>query len=155
MITAPVAPGPAGGLPQLAAPVEAVGLAPQVLDLVRSERVFEFGLRGCEAAGGVGPVRARGDLDVVLGKHRQDRLDPETCCMLTHVVDHCPSLRSSSAAAKNADAVLRISLARFSRATSARSLMTSWLAGLEDTTLSAESLALALDPVPQRGRVDP
>src|SRR5690606_29641325 len=62
LVAAPVVPGSAGGLPQFAAPVEAVGLAPQVVDLVRSERVVELGLGGAEAAGGVGPVRARGDL---------------------------------------------------------------------------------------------
>src|ERR671919_950772 len=56
----------------------------------------------------VGVVGARGDRHVVLGEHRADRLDPEPVPMRVDVVDDQRSRRSSSAAAKNADAVLRI-----------------------------------------------
>ena len=71
---------------------------------------------GHEPASPVGVVGARGDRHVVLGEHPADRLDPETVPVGVDVGDDQRSLRSSSAAAKNADAVLRISFARRSSA---------------------------------------
>ena len=63
-----------------------------------------------------GVVGARGDLGAGLGQHLADRLDPVLGAVVVDVGDEQRSghfrLRSSSAAAKNADAVRRISLAR-------------------------------------------
>ena len=64
----------------------------------------------------MGVVAARGDLDVVLGEHPADRLDPELVPVLVDVrADHL-SRRSSSAAAKNADCRLQnlVGAAQFS-----------------------------------------
>src|SRR4051812_40105737 len=71
-------------------------------------------------------VRARGDLSAGLRQGRADRLDPEPVAVLVDVLDEHRgrhsgayfSLRSSSAAAKNADAVRRISFTRRSSLTS-------------------------------------
>lgn len=87
--------------------------------------------RGRTSLGGV--VGARGDLDTRTAQGVADRLDPEpdrtigtlddTILVVVDVGHDHFSLRSSSAAAKNADAVRRISFARlssrFSRSSSA------------------------------------
>jgi len=77
----------------------------------------------CRAPGFGGVVRRRGDLDSGLAQDPADRLDPVIGLVGVDVVDDHLSLRSSSAAAKNAEAVFRISLARrssrFSRSSSA------------------------------------
>lgn len=112
LVPAPRLASPVGGLPQLAATVQPAVGDPQVEQLVGRIGVIEFGIGRPETTLGVGPVGARGDRDFVLGQHGTDRLDPETIRVLADVGDHCPSLRSSSAAAKNADAVFRISFAR-------------------------------------------
>src|SRR6185437_2386971 len=62
-------------------------------------------------------VRARGDLDAVLGQHATDRLDRELLLAQADVVDQDRKGRSRSAVNK-ADALLRISFARRSSATS-------------------------------------
>ena len=66
----------------------------------------------------VRPVSVRGDLAAVLGQHRADRLDPETCPVEGH---YLLDWRSSSAP-KKADAAFKISFARrssrFSRSSS-------------------------------------
>jgi hypothetical protein len=54
----------------------------------------------------------------VLGQHGADRLDPETVPVGVDVAEFYLSRRSSSAWAKNADAVFNISFARRSSATS-------------------------------------
>src|SRR5699024_1780826 len=61
----------------------------------------------------------------VLVQHGADRRDPEPQLVGVDVVDDHLTRRSRSAAAKNADAVLRISFARFSSAFSLRSLSSS------------------------------
>ena len=69
----------------------------------------------------VGVIGARGDRHVVPTEHPADRLDPEAIPIGVDVGDDQRSLRSSSAAAKNAEAVFRISFARRSSAFSRRS----------------------------------
>ncbi len=72
-------------------------------------------------------VGAGGDLDTVLAQQAADRLDPEAILVLIDVGDDHLKRRSSSAAAKNAEAVLRISFARFSSAFSRRNAASSSL----------------------------
>ena len=74
-----------------------------------------------ETTGCIRVVSGRGDLDAVLIQHVADGLDPEPVLVGPDVVDQDPSLRSSSAEAKNADAVFRISFARRNRTFSLRS----------------------------------
>src|SRR5690606_32500616 len=64
-----------------------------------------------------GVVGGRRDADAMLGQHGTDRLDAEPVPVAADVIDDHLSRRSSSAWAKNADAVLRISLALSSSAT--------------------------------------
>src|SRR5665648_992138 len=100
----------------LADPVDPVVGRVDVLDHRRGRRVRDRPRRGRAGLGRV--VGARGDL--LFGA---DRLDPETVLVLVDVLDDHFSRRSSSAAAKNADAVRKISFARrssrFSRSSSA------------------------------------
>src|SRR5699024_4374610 len=69
----------------------------------------------------------------VLVEHAKDRLDPEPVTVGMHVLHYDPSLRSSSAEAKKAEAVRRISFARrnwaFSRRRRAFSSSTDSAAG--------------------------
>lgn len=58
-----------------------------------------------------GIVGGRGDLDSVLAEQGADRVDPESVPAFVDAIDDHRSRRSTSAAAKNADAVLGISLA--------------------------------------------
>src|SRR4051794_16079501 len=104
----------------LAGPVDAEVVAVHLLDQRRGYRVADRPCRGRP-----GPVRvigARGDLHAGVLQHRADRLDPETALVLVDELDDRFSRRSSSAWAKNADAVLRISFtrrsSRFSRSSS-------------------------------------
>ena len=116
-------PGLGHRVPHLADPVHVPVLAVQVDHHVDQDR---FGAQGVgDRPPTVGVVAARGDLNVVLGEHPADRLDPELVPVLVDVrADHL-SRRSSSAAAKNAADVRRISLARRSSPTSRRNRISS------------------------------
>src|SRR5690625_5551231 len=57
-------------------------------------------------------VGGRGDPHAVLIEHSENRLDPEPVAVGVHELHYDPSLRSSSAEAKKAEAVRRISFAR-------------------------------------------
>lgn len=63
----------------------------------------------------------RGDLHAVLGEHSADRGDPEPILVSVDVINDHRSRRSTSAAAKHADAVFKISLALRNSAFSLRS----------------------------------
>ena len=105
-------------VPHLPDAVRVAVLAVQVDHHVDQDRFRPQGVGDRPAT--VGVVAARGDLHVVLGEHPADRLDPETFPVPVDVgADHL-SRRSSSAAAKNAPDVRRISLARRSSPTSRR-----------------------------------
>jgi hypothetical protein len=86
-------------------------------------RVIQLGDRGRRGRAGV--VGARGDRDPVLAEHAADLPGPESCLVDVDIVDDQESRRLSSAAAKNAEAVLRISFARRSSAFSRLSRLTS------------------------------
>ena len=75
----------------------------------------EFSGGGPEAASLVVVEGAWGNRDCVLGEHGADWLDPEAVPVRADEIHDYRSLRSSSAWAKKADAVLRISLAFSSR----------------------------------------
>ncbi len=82
-------------MPHLANPVHVAVLAVQVNDHVDQDR---FGPEGVgDRPPAVSVVAARGDLDVVLGEHPADRLDPEAVPIGIDVGDDQRSLRSSSA----------------------------------------------------------
>jgi putative transposase len=107
--------------------VRARGHTP-VLPLQGDQGVDQVGLgqlggghRGLAA----GVVGGRRDRDTVLGQHGADRLDVEPVPVAGDVVDDHLSRRSSSAWAKNAALVLRISFARSSSATRFLSVRTS------------------------------
>jgi len=70
----------------------------------------------CNRAGMTVVVGARGDRHVPFAKRAADRLVPEAVLEVFDVGDDYLSRRSSSAAAKNADAVRKISFARRSSA---------------------------------------
>ena len=82
---------------------------PNVLQQREDLRVAQCPLRSLP--GGVVVVGARGDRAAVLAEHPADRLDPELVLVLADVVDDHRYGRSSSAA-KKADALFRMSLAR-------------------------------------------
>lgn len=109
--------------PQLERPIDAAVGPVSVKYSVGSVRVVPFGPR--HGLGPVGVVGAGGDGHVVLGKHSADRLDPEAVPVGVDVSNDQCNRRSSSAAAKNAEAVFRISLARRSSAFSRRNLASS------------------------------
>lgn len=94
-------------MPHLANPVEpSIGHEHRV-DSVRGLGLFQRSTRDSAALlrcveGG------RGDPHPVLGEHSADRGDPETVTVKVDVLDDHRSRRSTSAAAKNAAAVLRI-----------------------------------------------
>src|SRR3954447_21688771 len=92
-----------------------------LLDHRSGRRVGQRPRRGRPGLGRV--VGARGDLHSGVVQHRADWLDPEAPLVLVDELDDHFSRRSSSAWAKNADAVLRISFARrssrFARSNSA------------------------------------
>jgi hypothetical protein len=67
------------------------------------------------AAGFGRVVRGWGDRQAVLSEHGADRVDPELVAVSVDVVDDHRSRRSTSAAAKNAVAVFKISRFIFSR----------------------------------------
>jgi hypothetical protein len=112
LVAAPPVASPAGGMPQLQLPIQPPMLRPQIEQGVGRIRIGEFGVGGSEASLHVRVVGARGDRHAVGRQHATDRLDPEPVTVGPDVVDYDPSRRSSSAWAKNADAVLRISFAR-------------------------------------------
>lgn len=70
-------------------------------------------------------VRGPGDRHAVLGEHAADRVDPEHVSIIVDVLDEYRSRRSTSAAAKNADAVFKISLALRNSAFSLRRALSS------------------------------
>jgi len=115
-VTASVLAGAHHAFPKFAPLVQTPVLGPQIEDFVGRVGIGQLGVGGPEVAGRVGVEGARGDLDAVLGERGTDRLDPVPVLVGPDVGDQDPSLRSSSAEAKNADAVLRISFARRSRA---------------------------------------
>ncbi|MBB5511367.1 hypothetical protein HD598_002560 [Neomicrococcus aestuarii] len=98
--------------PQLPAPIQTAVSRPEVVDAVGQVRVGQVVVAGTESAGLMGIESGRGNRDALLAQGITDRLDPEPVLVLANVGDYCPSLRSSSAAAKKADAVFRISFAR-------------------------------------------
>ncbi len=108
-----------GGV-QFRGPVQAAIGPPDTEQPVRRVSVVE--IPGRYGAGLVGVERARGNLGAMLGEHGADRLDPETGAVLIDVIEDQRSRRSSSAAAKNADAVFKVSFAlrssAFSRSSS-------------------------------------
>jgi hypothetical protein len=93
------------------------------------------------------------DRHPVLGEHPADRLDPETVPIDLDVDDDHRSRRSSSAAAKNAEAVFNISLARFSSAFSFRNACNSADASLVIPGRAPASISvLSTQPRVGRGR---
>ena len=111
-------------MPELAHPVEPPIGHEQLVHGVGGVRIGPVGVT--DRAAGLGRVvGGRGDRQPVLTQHGADRVDPETVPVSVDVVDDHRSRRSTSAAAKNADAVLRISLALRNSATSLRSATTS------------------------------
>src|SRR3954465_3367443 len=139
LVTAPGMPGAAGGVPELAHAVEPAVEPVEVDQDVRGVGVGQ--LRRADRRLDAGVVGARGDRDSVLGEHMADRLDPEAVGVRGDVVADQRSRRSSSAAAKNADAVLRISFARRSSATSRRSALASSDASVVTPGRTPESIS--------------
>ena len=96
--------------PYLAYPVDTEILLPHPLDLTAPPRIAQRPGRaapGIACPGLVGMAGRRGNR-----QHLADWLDPESMPMRIDIPDHHLSLRSSSAWAKKAGAVFRISLAR-------------------------------------------
>src|SRR5690606_10089648 len=91
---------------------------------VRGVGVGQFGGGDTSARLGL-VVGGRGDADAVLGEYGADRVDPETFPVGVDIVDEHRSRRSTSAAAKNALAVFKISFALRNSAFSLRSRRTS------------------------------
>src|SRR4051794_28514668 len=100
--------------PHLADSVQLPVLPPQSHDGIHQIRVLQVGIgnRGPLA----GMVSVRRNRYIVLGEHGTDRLDAEPLPVIVDVGDDYRSRRSSSAWAKKADAVFRISFARRSSA---------------------------------------
>lgn len=144
LVTAPSIVGADGSLPEFPPTVEATVPHPSPMDLVGRVGVDVLGRGGPETANGIGVVGARGDLDAVFVQHGADRLDPEPGPVRPDVVDQDPSLRSSSADAKNAEAIFRIPLARRSCAFSLRS---------RTSSASSFSLAGGVVPSPRSRRI--
>ena len=98
----------------LADPVDAVVVRVDLPNHLQPLLVRLGSRRGPSGLRGV--VAARGDVHPGLTQDGADRLDPEPSTVLVDVVDQHRrahfSLRSSSAAAKNAEAVRKISFAR-------------------------------------------
>ena len=107
-----------GCFPELAPAIDLAVFLPQSVDAVGGVRFVEFCARGTKAAGLMGVKGARGNRDPVGGECVADWLDPEAVAVGADEVHNHRSLRSSSAWAKKADAVFKISLARRSLATS-------------------------------------
>ena len=78
---------------------------------MRGIRFVEFGVGGAETTCLIGVKGARGNRDAVGSKCLADWLDPEAVAVGADEIHDHRSLRSSSAWAKKADAVFRISLA--------------------------------------------
>lgn len=113
-------------VPHLAGPVEPAALVPVEeggLDRLGQRRVVQRSPRRTPLL--VRVVAARSDRDALRAQGSTDRLDPEAALVLVDVGHDLRIWRSSSAAAKNADAVLRISFARRSSAFSRRSRLSS------------------------------
>src|SRR3954468_3931861 len=91
-----------------------VVLPPQIDHGIHQIRFGQLGSR--DRGPLVAAVGVRRDRDAVLGEHGTDRLDAELAPVVVEIGDDYRSRRSSSAWAKNADAVFRISLARRSSA---------------------------------------
>src|SRR3954471_23055148 len=114
----PVAADPETGAahrpPHLADSVQLLVLPPQSHDGIHQIRVLQVGIgnRGLLA----GMVSVRRNRYIVLCEHGTDRLDAKLAPVVVDVGDDYRSRRSSSAWAKNADAVFRISFARRSSA---------------------------------------
>lgn len=108
---------------QLEPPVQVPLVVEQEKHLVCGVRVGQTGLRGRRGRAGI--VGTRGDRDAVLGEHRTDLLDPKAHPVGVDMIDDQVNRRSSSAAEKNADAVLRSSFARRNSAFSRLSRLTS------------------------------
>jgi hypothetical protein len=106
--------GPTSSMPHLPHPIHALVPPVNVHNLVHQIRFLQLG--DTDRAGQPAIIGLRGDLHAVLGQHGTDRLDPETVPIDVDVQQLYLSRRSSSVAAKNALAVLRISLARRSSA---------------------------------------
>src|SRR5699024_1034408 len=103
---------PQRGLPQLAPPVNASVLYPQVKEPVDQVCLGEFCLGRGEVPSSMRVVGGRGDPHIVLVQHGENRLDLEPVAGGVHVLHYDPNLRSSSAEAKKAEAVRKISFAR-------------------------------------------
>jgi len=118
------APGDRDALPAQLAPdleraVDLVVGLPDPQDLVLELPVAHRPLRRRSTDGGV--VGARCDLRPVLAQHSTDRLDTKATLMLVNESHELRCAGLSSSAAKKAEAARRISLARRSSRTSARS----------------------------------
>src|SRR5699024_10210033 len=134
---------PQRGLPQLAPPVNASVLYPQVHEPVDQVCLGEFCLGRGEVPRSMCVVGGRGDPHAVLIEHSENRLDPEPVPVRAHVLPYDPSLRSSSAEAKKAEAVRKISFARRNWALSLRR---------RSFCSSTDSPAAAVAPSPTRTR---
>jgi hypothetical protein len=106
LVTAQAQARAAGGVPELAPPVDATIRTMQVPQHVGAVGVVEI-RRGDPLMDG-GVVGAQGDRDAMLGEHGADQRDPEAVAVGVDVVDDHRSRRSSSAWAKNALAVFKI-----------------------------------------------
>ena len=127
LVTADVVAGPAGGLPQLAGPVDPVVVLPQLQQHRRHHRVAAGPRRRRAGLGRV--VGARGHLHACRSQDGADGLDPELVAVGVDERDYFLCWRSSSAPKKLA-ARFRISLARLSsRISCSRSLIRCGLRG--------------------------
>src|SRR4051812_3655979 len=118
LIPADPQPSATGGVPHLPHPVHTLVVPINGDNLIHQIGFLEFGRS--DRAGPPAVVGLRGDLHAVLGQHGADRLDPETVPIGVDVAELYLSRRSSSAWAKNALAVFKISFARRNSAFSAR-----------------------------------
>src|SRR4029453_9775755 len=144
LVAADVVAGAASRMPQLPGPVDAPVVLPQRPQLVGHVCLAEFDVGQLGLVAGV--VGGRRDLDPGLGQDRTDRLDAEPLPVGVDVVDDHRSRRSSSAWAKNAAEVFKISFARSSSATRRRNARTSsdsadLGAGLRPDSTRSRSLA--------------
>ena len=137
--------------PDLAHAVDAEVLREHALDLgFRAPRPASPGPTACSGSArlrGMGVIGRRGDR-----QHLADRLDPIRPAMIVDERDHGLNRRSSSAWAKYADALRRISLAcRSSRFSRSSALSRSAIVRRHAGPLAAVELGL-LDPLVQRLR---
>src|SRR5215217_5068054 len=123
LVAAEVVAGAASRMPQLAGTVDAPVVLPQRPQLVGQVSIVHFGVGEPSLAAGV--EGGRRDYDPGLGQDRTDRLDAERLAVGVDVVHDHRSPRSSSAWAKNAAEVFKISFARSSSLTRRRNARTS------------------------------